>query len=353
MTRRWVRWTGGGLLVVLLLLLGWRVSLEIPDRIARLERSLLEEAERNGFRVRYGSRKFHPLHLRVTVDNISVTDAFADVPLGTVGSVDISISPLRILAGELPVSRVRVQGFRLQAGEANRELYRKLSSGEGEPSGKELPEILLLEGSVRLGPVGPVRRFEADVRELRVRSARFLGTRITAAVERASGEIEIPGAGTAAWPYASVEADLLHRDGVLRVRRLKVSGDGSAARLSGVFDTRRGTLEGKLSGEIDLARWIAAGGPGAKQAGAVVRGGKAEFTATVAGPLGSPQGSGRILLRDLGNVTRTQEGGIDKTDDALTHASDALGYWVHVVRPLIVKLSLPRGRFQGRTAVRR
>ena len=45
--------------------------------------------------------------------------------------------------------------------------------------------------------------------------------------------------------------------------------------LSGTIDTRRGTLEGKLSGEIDLARWIAAGAPGAKQAGGVVRGGGA------------------------------------------------------------------------------
>src|SRR5512134_2725205 len=281
MARRWVWWSGGGLLVVLLLLLGWRVSLEIPARLAGLERSLLDAAARIGLQIRYGSLKFHPLHLRVSIDNIVVTDGLAGVPLGTAESVDVSISPLRFLAGDLPVSRIRVRNFRLHAGEANRELYGKLSSGKGEPSGGELPEILLLEGSVRLGPIGPLRRFEADVREVRIRTARFLGTRITATVEHASGEIELAGAETAAWPYPSMEADLLHKDGVLRVRRLKASGDGSTVLLSGAFDTRREILDGKLSGEIDLARWIAAGAPGARHAGSVNLEGKAEGSATV------------------------------------------------------------------------
>src|SRR5512139_687180 len=236
MARRWVWWTGGGLLVVLLLLLGWRVSIEIPGRLANLERSLLDAAAREGFRIRYGSLKFRPLHLRVSLDNLVVTDGLSGVPLGTAGSVDVSISPLRFLSGDLPVSRIRVRNYRLQAGEANRELYGKLSSGKGEPSDRELPEILLLDGSVRLGPLGRVRRFEADVRELRVRTARFPGTRVAATVEHASGEIDLPGAGTAAWPYPSMEADLLHKDGVLRVRRLKASGNGSTVRLSGAYD---------------------------------------------------------------------------------------------------------------------
>jgi len=299
MARRWVRWTGGGLLVVLLLLLGWRVSLEIPERLSGLERSLLDAAARFGLQIRYGSLKFHPLHLRVSIDNIAVTDGLAGVPLGTAGSVDVSISPLRYLAGDLPVSRIRVRNFRLHAGEANRELYGKLSSGKGEPSGGELPEILLLEGSVRLGPIGPLRWFEADVREVRIRTARFLGTRVTATVEHASGEIDLAGAGAAAWPYPSMEADLLHKDGVLRVRRLKASGNGSTALLSGAFDTRREILDGKLSGEIDLARWVAAGAPGARLAGSVAREGKVEVSATVSGTLADPRGTGRILLRSV------------------------------------------------------
>src|SRR5512134_193954 len=299
MARRWVWWSGGGLLVVLLLLLGWRVSLEIPDRLAGLERSLLDAAARIGLQIRYGSLKFHPLHLRVSIDNIAVTDGLAGVPLGTAGTVDVSISPLRFLAGDLPVSRIRIRNFRLQAGEANRVLYEKLSTRKGEPSGGELPEILLLEGSVRLGPLGPVRRFEADVRELRVRTVQFLGTRVTATVEHASGEIVLPGAEAAAWPYPSMEADLLHKEGVLRVRRLKASGYGSTARLSGTFDTRRNILDGKLSGEIDLARWVAAGAPGARFARSVAREGKVEASATVSGTLGDPRGTGRILLRSV------------------------------------------------------
>jgi hypothetical protein len=298
MARRWVRWTGGGLLVVLLLL-GWRVSLEIPERLARLERSLLDAAARSGLRIRYGSLKFHPLHLRVSIDNIAVTDAIAGVPLGTAGSVDVSISPIRFLSGDLPVSRIRVRNFRFEAGEANRELYGKLSSGRGEPSGGELPEILLLEGSVRLGPLGPLRRFDADVREFRIRTARFLGTRVTVTLEHASGEIDLAGAGASAWPYPSMEADLLHKGGVLRVRRLKASGDGSTALLSGSFDTRREILDGKISGEIDLARWVAAGAPGGRQAGSVAREGKVEVSATVSGTLGDPRGTGRILFRSV------------------------------------------------------
>src|SRR5512139_950371 len=298
MARRWVWWTGGGLLVVLLLLLGWRISLEIPGRLAVLERSLLDAAARVGLQIRYGSLKFHPLHLRIAIDNVVVTDGLAGVPLGTAGSVDVSISPLRLLAGDLPVSRILVRNFRLQAGEANRELYGKLSSGKGEPSGGELPEILLLEGSVRLGPLGPVRRFEADVRELRVRTVRFLGTRVAATVEHASGEIDLGGAGAAAWPFPSMEADLQHKDGVLRVKRLKAWGNGSTARLSGAFDTRRATLEGKLSGEIDMEGWIAAGAPGARYAGSVAREGKVEVSATVSGTWEAPRGTGRILLRN-------------------------------------------------------
>lgn len=40
------------------------------------------------------------------------------------------------------------------------------------------------------------------------------------------------------------------------------------------------------------------------------------------------------LLLDLGSVQTDDNGGIDKSDPALTHASDAVGYWVHYLRPL-------------------
>ena len=290
-------WTGGGLLVVLLLLLGWRVSLEIPERLAGVERSIHATVARYGLRVAYANLKFHPLHFRVSLDNLVVIDDLAGMALADAGSVDVSISPLRFLAGDVPVSRIRVRNFHIKAGESNRALYERLSSGKGGTSSEDLPEVLLVDGSVLLGPLGPVRRLEAVVRELRVRSVRFLGTRVTAAVESASGEIDIPGAGTGAWPYSSLEADLLHKDGVLRVRRLRATGDASSVRISGFIDTKKELLDGKLSGEVDLARWIAAGAPGSGVARSVVREGKAEFSAAVSGPWNDPQGTGKILLR--------------------------------------------------------
>ena len=41
-----------------------------------------------------------------------------------------------------------------------------------------------------------------------------------------------------------------------------------------------------------------------------------------------------ILMNDLRQVTTDEDGGIEKTDDALTHSSDTLRYWVHYTRPI-------------------
>ena len=41
-----------------------------------------------------------------------------------------------------------------------------------------------------------------------------------------------------------------------------------------------------------------------------------------------------ILLHDLRSVPLDADGGIEKTDDTLTHSSDTLRYWVHYVRPI-------------------
>jgi len=42
----------------------------------------------------------------------------------------------------------------------------------------------------------------------------------------------------------------------------------------------------------------------------------------------------KVLLRDLRTVQRNERGQVDKTQPALTHASDALGYLVHRLRPV-------------------
>jgi len=258
---------------------------------------LHDAASQHGLRISYSGLKFHPLHLRISLDNLVVIDGLAGAGLATAGSVDVSLSPLRFLAGDIPVSRIRIRNFRVQAGEANRALYERLTSGKGDSSAERLPEILLVDGSVRLGPLGPVRRFEATIRELRVRDVRFLGLRTTVTAERASGEIDLPGVGPGAWPYESLEAELLHKDGVFRVRRLRAAGNGSAVRLSGVFDVPGKTVDGKLSGELDFARWVAAGAPGARFVRSAVHEGKADFSATVTGPWGNPRGTGKVLLR--------------------------------------------------------
>ncbi|MBP2676059.1 MAG: hypothetical protein H6Q84_2899, partial [Deltaproteobacteria bacterium] len=194
-------------------------------------------------------------------------------------------------------------------GEWNRGLYGKIASSEGG-GGSRLPEILFVDGSVRLGPLGPVRRLEGEVRELRIREGRFFGLRIHASVDHVKGEVSVPGEGIAAWPYPSMEAELIRKGDVLKVRRARAWGDASTVRLSGFLETGKRLLEGKASGEIDLAKWIAGGFPGASFARHALRRGKVEFSASAAGPWNNPEGQARILLREgdfLGNAVPDAE----------------------------------------------
>lgn len=300
MSMRWVRWTGGGLLVLLLSVIGWRLSLEIPERVRRAGAALVDAAAREGVGVRYGELKLHLLHLHVSIDNVVLRDALADLPLGSAGSVDVSFSPLRFLTGDLPVSRVRVRNFRLEAGERNRALYDRWMSTRKEGPRPSLPEVLLVDGSILLTLPGPLRRFQAVVREVRIREERFLGTRVTASLERAEGDVALPGDAGGVWPFPSIEADLLYKEGVLRVRKFKAARDSAALRLSGSLDTRKRIASAKASGELDIAGWIAAGAPGVSYVRRVVREGKAEFSATVDGPWNDPEGAARLVFRNAG-----------------------------------------------------
>ncbi len=297
---RWVRWTGGGLLVVLLSVVGWRLSLEIPERVRRAGAALVDAAAREGVAVRYGELKLHLLHLHVSIDNVVLRDALADLPLGSARSVDVSLSPLRFLTGDLPVSRVRVRNFRLEAGERNRALYDRWMSTRKEGPSPSLPEILLVDGSILFTPPGPLRRFQAVVREVRIRDVRFLGAHVTASLERAEGDVVLPGGAGGVWPFPSVEADLFYKEGVLRLRKFKAARDSAALRLSGSLDTRQRTASAKASGELDIAEWIAAGAPGVSYVRRVVREGKAEFSITVDGPWNDPEGAARLVFRNAG-----------------------------------------------------
>jgi len=300
MSKRWVRWTGGGLFLLLLSVVGWRLSLEIPERVRRAGEALVDAAAREGVAVRFGGLKLHLLHLHVSIDNLVVRDALADLPLGSARSVDVSLSPLRFLTGDLPVSRIRVRGFRLEAGERNRALYDRWKSTRKEGPSPSLPEILLVDGSILLTSPGPLRRFQAVVREIRVREGRFLGTHVTASLERSEGDVALPGDAGGVWPFPSVEADLFYKEGVLRVRKFKAARDSIALRLSGSLDTRKRIVSAKASGELDIAGWIAAGAPGISYVRRVVREGKAEFSATVDGPWSDPEGAARLVFRNAG-----------------------------------------------------
>ena len=297
---RWVRWAGGGLLLLLLSVVGWRLSLEIPERVRRAGAALVDAAAREGVAVRYGGLKLHLLHLHVSIDNVVLRDALADLPLGSARSVDVSFSPLRFLTGDLPVSRVRVRNFRLEAGERNRALYDRWMSTRKEGPRPSLPEILLVDGSILLTLPGPLRRFQAVVREVRIREERFLGTHVTASLERAEGDVALPGDAGGVWPFPSVEADLIYKEGVLRVRKFKAARDSAALRLSGSLDTRKRIASAKASGELDIAGWIAAGAPGVSYVRRVVREGKAEFSVTADGPWNDPEGAARLVFRNAG-----------------------------------------------------
>ena len=300
MSKRWVRWTGGGLLLLLLSIVGWRLSLEIPERVRRAGESLVDAAAREGVAVRYDRLKLHLLHLHVSIDNVVVRDALADLPLGSARSVDVSLSPLRFLAGGLPVSRVRVRDFRLEAGERNRALYDRWMSTRGEGTSSSLPEILLVDGSIHLTLPGPLRRFQTVVREIRVREGRFGGTHVTASLDRSEGDVALPGDAGGVWPFPSVEADLFYKEGVLRVRKFKLARGSAALRLSGSLDTRKRIAFARASGELDIAEWIAAGAPGGSYVRRVVREGKAEFSVTADGPWNDPEGTARLVFRDAG-----------------------------------------------------
>src|SRR5512140_876383 len=300
MSMRWVRWTGGGLLVLLLSVVGWRLSLEIPERVRQAGVALVAAAAREGIGIQYGGMKLHPLHLHVSLDNVVLRDALADLPLGSAGSVDVSFSPLRFLTGDLPVSRVRVRNFHLEGGEQNRALYDRWMATRKEGPRPSLPEVLLVDGSILLALPGPLHRFQAVVREVRVREVRFLGTHITASLERAEGDVALAGDAGGAWPFPSLEADLFYKEGVLRVRKFKAARDSAALRLSGSLDMRKRIASAKASGELDIAGWIAAGAPGVPYVRRVAREGKVEFSVTADGPWNDPEGAARLVFRNAG-----------------------------------------------------
>ncbi|HZW35945.1 MAG TPA: hypothetical protein VFF01_03320, partial [Candidatus Deferrimicrobiaceae bacterium] len=296
MSRRWAWWTACGLLLVALLAFGaWRLSREIPGRLRSAEETIRQEAAKYGLRVSYRNLRLHLLYPSVSLEDLVVVDERPGIELLRARNVDVSLSPGMLISGDSPVSRIRIRNFTLHVEEANRPLIDRLRSGK---RGGALPEILLLAGKVRIGPLGPVTRWEARMPELRLREVKYLGRRVSVRLEESSGEIVLPGAGAGQWPLSSLEADLFDQDGGLRIRRFRASGPSSTLRISGFLDPTRKSGDVKLSGAVDLARWISAGAPYSRQLAGYAEKGNVDFSASLDGSLKDPDGSGKIILRN-------------------------------------------------------
>src|SRR4030066_276287 len=137
MARRWAGWIGLGSLLVVLLAFGtWRLLQEVPGPRGKAEDTIRREAEALGLTLSFRDLRFHPLHLRVSLEDLDIRDGIAQIPLAHADHVEVSLSLRRFLSGLTPVSRVLVRTFSVHAGEANRLLLEKVrGSGRGGGAG--------------------------------------------------------------------------------------------------------------------------------------------------------------------------------------------------------------------------
>lgn len=269
----------------------------LPDQLRRAEARIRDEAAALGLRVSYKDARIRLVAPGVTFESAAVDDAESGLPLLRAEQVDVSLSIRSILFGGSPVSRVRVREYTLTFSEANRRLYDRLRSRTGGKVG-EAPEILLLDGTVRLGPLGPVGRWEARAPEVRIRETAFLGTRVTFFWEKASGEIRHPDWAAGAWPFPTAHGDFTLNDGRVRIRRFLARGDFASVKTAGTLDPAGRSGDLTISGEGNVAGWIAAGAPGGRRLAAWASRGQVEFSASAAGSLSDPAGKATVVLRD-------------------------------------------------------
>ncbi|HEY5996655.1 MAG TPA: hypothetical protein VIU29_06510, partial [Candidatus Deferrimicrobiaceae bacterium] len=294
--RRWVWWTVIGILLATLAGLGaWRVKLAIPDQLKRIEAALRDEADRYGIGVSWRSMRFHPFYLSITFEDVALRNRIANLPIAHARTVDISLSPRLLLMGETPVSKVRVRNFSFRFGEADRPILDRIRATPS--TGGAIPDILLFDGTVNLGPYGKLQQLQFRLPSARIRDVRFFGTRISFAADNVKAAVEYPVVGEGSWPFPSISADLFVKDNVVSVRRFRAEGPAASIKASGKVDLARGKNDIKGSGELDLARWIKLDAPGARQAGRFVREGNVEFSASLKGTAADPAGAGKITLR--------------------------------------------------------
>ena len=272
---------------------------EIPERLRKAEETIAEEGARLGLMVRYRNLRFQPMTLSVSLDNLVVEDAEAGLPLLRAEQVDVTVSPRRILSGYTPVSRVRLRRFDLHFQEGNRSLLERLREPrEGKKEGDPIPEILLLDGTLTAGPIGPLVRWNAEVPRFRIRDVRFLGTQANGSVTRSAAAIRLPGKGEESIPFDGANVDLLFREGVLRIRNFRASGTSASLLVSGQVDLRKRSADLKASGRADIAGWIRGGAPGSTPLSSVATKGSVEFSAAWKGTLEAPGGTLNLVLRN-------------------------------------------------------
>jgi len=307
MAKRRARWAILLVLLVVLSFLGIRQLLRsVPERLREAERILEEEGRALGLEVKFRNLRFHPATLSVSLDNLVVRDASVDRYLARAERVDLSLSLRGMISGGIPVSRVRVRTFSIRFDEKNLPLVERIRSGRGEASGPErIPEILLLDGDVEAGPIGSLARWTAHVRQFRVRDRHFLGRQISGSFDRSTARVMLSGVEPGEIPVSSGAVDLVHREGILRVRSLRLTGPSLSLRGSGIVESGKRMATFRANGSMDLGKWIGSGGAGGKRLAGFATGGEVDFSVTGKGTPEQPSGSGKLVLHDVrlpGNV---------------------------------------------------
>ena len=100
-------------------------------------------------------------------------------------------------------------------------------------------------------------------------------------------------------PFDSAEADVFLKGGIFRVRKVLASGPSVQVALSGEWDGGRRAADLQGSGEVDIGGWMASGAPGGDWLRRVATEGKLTFSAQWRGSPESPEGSVKILTRNL------------------------------------------------------
>jgi autotransporter translocation and assembly factor TamB len=330
-----VWWSVIGILLATLAGLGaWRVKLAIPEQMERVEATLRDEAARYGVGISWRSMRFHPFYLNITFEDVTVRNQVANLPIARAHTVDVSLSPRLLLLGETPVSKIRVRNFAFRFGEADRPILDRIRAAPA--TGGAIPDILLFDGSVSLGPYGKVEQVQFRMPSARIRDVRFFGTRVTFTADNVTAAVEYPVVGAGSWPFQSIAGDLFVKDNVVSVRRFRAEGPAASIKASGKVDLGEGKNDLKGSGELDIARWIRLDAPGARLAARFVREGNVEFSASLKGTRSDPAGAGKISLR------KGRFEGVDAADFEM-----ALALEKRQVRVGSVKGTLWDGAFTG------